>query len=138
MESKKAWTVEFPSDYFGTGSEIQVVFAETRNKAKYIVLGEGDSTWINMKVLRAKSLDGLEEKFENDSRFRDLWYLNNGFVIELWTLPNGEKGYLNEYEGMTTLDDIKDYEGLPNDTEITYELLDQIALRYKEKSNETN
>lgn len=121
--TEKAWLVTYPGMEFDEESE--VAFGETRNKVKYGFVGAGaDARWVDIRVVRAKDLDGLREKWNNDSRFRDLWFLNNGYSIETWTTEDELEHALGQY---SSGDYIREALNIPYENDLTYEDIDKYA-----------
>lgn len=121
MESKKekAWLVTYPGMEYDEESEI--AFGETRNKVKYGFVGDGDDArWVDIRVVRAKDLDDKKDKWNNDSRFRNLWFINNGFLIDSWLMKNGKERVLSYISG----DEIREVLQYPYEQKLTYNDID--------------
>lgn len=138
--TKKAYMVSYPG--FEFPMEFQITFAETRNKAKYAVMGSDgaeDVPWTDLRAVRVKSLDGHEEDYFNNPRFRGLWDINNDSYIDSWQLPDGTEVNLWDgyYEGYINGDDVRERLNIGYDYEtlLTYDDIDHYANRVlKEKA----
>lgn len=128
---RKAYIVSYPGFEFPV--EIQIVWAERPSAAKYIVLGSDgaeDVPWTDLRVKRAKELDDHEDDFNNDSRFKNLWYLNHDCYTDNWQLLDGtEVRMWDGYYGAVNGDTIREALDLPfnYDIPLTYEDVDRYA-----------
>lgn len=121
VDSKdKGWLVEYPGLEFDR--EFEVAFGETRNKIKYLYVGAGDDAeWNDIRVVRAKDLDGMSDRWDSDTRFRDLWWLNNGNLIDSWETETGEDYNFHYYK---SADEIKEELVIDYGVPLTYEDVD--------------
>lgn len=127
----KAWLVTYPGLEFDEESEV-TFGGETRNKVKYWFLGAGDDAeWVDIRVVRAKDLDGMKDKWNTNSRFRNLWFLNNGFMISEWDTGNKKDYQFNAY---LLGDEIREALQYPYEQKLAYADVDMyVGILEKEK-----